>query len=234
MIATLYFILFMATSLDSVPQEAKSYSARKIKEKEFDINGKGDNAEWKNAASLTDFIYPWERETPPLTSFKALHSKDWLYLLYQVKDENVQVLVKTNQKLEVIYSDRVEIFLRKNKKMTPYYGLELDPNGRVYDYEATLHRQFNDRWTWPVGQLKVSASRTADGYIVEVAIGKESLKKLGLLRGNKLEAGLFRGECSEAAVGKESNIKWISWVQPDSPTPDFHIPSAFGLLVLED
>lgn len=234
MILPLYFILLMTTIMASPLLETKTYSVKNLGEKEIAINGTGDNPEWKNATELTDFIYPWEKETPPLTSFKALHSKDWLYLLYQVKDQNVQVLVKSNEKQEVIYSDRVEIFLRKNEKMSPYYGLELDPNGRVYDYEATLHRKFNDRWTWPVGQLKVSASRTADGYIVEVAMSKKSLKQLGLLHGNKLEAGLFRGDCSEAAVGMESNIKWISWVKPDSATPDFHIPSAFGLLVMED
>lgn len=214
--------------------ESKTYSVKKISGEAIAVTGKGESPQWKNGTELTDFTYPWETTTPPLTSFKALHNNEWLYLFYQVKDENVQVLVKENKKVEVIYSDRVEIFLRKDSLMTPYFGLELDPNGRVYDYEASLPRKFNDQWTWPAGQLIVKASRTPDGYTVEVAIGKESLKQLGLLKGNKIEAGLFRGECSEAIEGSELKIKWVSWVKPDSKTPNFHIPSAFGLLILED
>jgi hypothetical protein len=93
---------------------------------------------------------------------------------------------------------------------------------------------FDDTWTWPSGHLIIKANRFEKGYSVEVAISKESLKQLGLLKGNKLEAGLFRGECTELIDGSESKIKWISWVKPDSKTPDFHIPSAFGVLILEE
>lgn len=228
------FILISSAMFAQTKNKVKTYSIKKIEGQEILINGKGDSEQWKNAIGISDFTYPWEKETPPLTSFKAMHSKDWLYLLYNVKDENVQVLVKSNAKIEVIYSDRVEIFFRKDETMSPYYGLELDPHGRVYDYEATFHRQFNDQWTWPAGHLKVMAHLTKDGYAVEVAISKESLKQLGLMKGNKLEAGLFRGNCIEMIEGKDSKIKWISWVRPDSVTPNFHIPSAFGLLVLED
>ncbi len=234
MIRPLYFILMSSVILSCTSEGTKNYSVKKILGEAITVTGKGESPQWKNGTELTDFTYPWETEKPPRTSFKALHNNEWLYLFYQVKDENIQVLVKENAKIEVIYSDRVEIFMRKDSNMVPYYGLELDPNGRVYDYEAELPRKFNDQWTWPAGQLIVRASRTSDGYLVEVAISKESLKQLGLLKGNKIEAGLFRGECSEAIEGSESKIKWISWVKPDSQTPNFHIPSAFGLLILED
>jgi Carbohydrate family 9 binding domain-like len=234
MIRFLLFILLATTISSCMKDNPKTYSVKKITAEAIIVTGQGDSPHWNNGTELTDFTYPWEAETPPLTSFKAVHNNNWLYLLYQVKDDNVQVLVKENKKIEVVYSDRVEIFFRKDDKMSPYYGLELDPHGRVYDYEATFHRQFNDQWTWPAGHLKVMASRTNEGYTVEVAISKESLKQLGLMKGNKLEAGLFRGNCIEMTEGKDSNIKWISWVRPDSETPNFHIPSAFGLLVLED
>jgi hypothetical protein len=51
--------------------------------------------------------------------------------------------VVKNDKLEVVNSERVEIFFRKDEALTPYYGLELDANGRVLDYEAEYHRKFN-------------------------------------------------------------------------------------------
>jgi hypothetical protein len=225
----------MATGLlsNTAKEEVKTYTANKLQGKEILVTGKGDDPQWKYAIELTDFIYPWEKETPPFTSFKALHSKDWLYLLYKVKDEHIKVLVKTNEKLEVVSSDRVEIFFRKDDQMLPYYGLELDPHGRVYDYMAEYHRIFTPTWSWPAGGLIVKANMINDGYTVEVAISKKSLKQLELLKGNRIEAGLYRGDCVEITEDN-SKIKWISWVRPDSPTPNFHIPSSFGILELKN
>lgn len=224
----------MTTGITSASDESiKSYSVKNIKSKEIVINGKGDSPLWKNAIELTDFIYPWENETPPFTSFKALHSNDWLYCLYEVKDDHINVFVNTNEKSEVVSSDRVEIFFRKDDKMMPYYGLELDPNGRVYDYKVEYHRKFYPDWSWPEGQLLVKANKVNGGYTVEVAISKKSLIQLELIKGNMLEAGVYRGDCVEITEDN-SKIKWISWVRPDSPTPDFHIPSSFGMLKLEE
>ena len=214
-------------------EKSKTYKVKKIKAAELVITGKGDSPLWKNATELTDFIYPWEKVTPSFTSFKALHSKDWLYCLYQVKDDHINVLVKTNEKLEVLSSDRVEIFFRKDDQMLPYYGLELDPHGRVYDYMAEYLRKFTSTWSWPAGELIVKANKVTDGYTVEIAISKKSLKQLELIKGNRIEAGLYRGDCVEITVDN-SKIKWISWVIPDSQTPNFHIPSSFGVLVLEE
>ncbi|HVW62740.1 MAG TPA: sugar-binding protein [Puia sp.] len=87
-------------------------------------------------------------------------------------------------------------------------------------------------WSWPSGQLTVKASRAGDGYIVEFAISVRSLQDLGLLENNRLQAGLFRAECKGMIDGR-ADLRWISWVRPASDHPDFHIPSAFGTLVLE-
>jgi hypothetical protein len=228
------FLMIMATGLLFTSNEkVKTYSVNKLQGMELVITGKGEDPQWSQANELTDFIFPWENETPSFTSFKALHSKEWLYLLYKVKDDHINVFVKTNEKSEVVFSDRVEIFFRKDKKMSPYYGLELDPNGRVYDYKAEFHRKFNPEWSWPAGELIVKANKVSDGYTVEVAISKKSLKQLGLLKGKTLEAGVYRGDCVEITEDN-SKIRWISWVKPDSETPNFHIPSSFGQLNLED
>jgi hypothetical protein len=228
------FLIIMTTGLlsNTTNESVKTYWVKKLHE-DVVITGKGESSSWKNAVELTDFIYPWESETPTPTSFKALHSRDWLYLFYVVKDDNINVLVKSNEKSEILSSDRVEIFFRKDKHMLPYYGLEIDPNGRVYDYMAEYQNKFTAKWSWPPGELIIKANKVRDGYSVEVAISKKSLRQLGLINGNKIEAGVYRGDCVEI-TDDNSKIKWISWVRPDSPTPNFHIPSSFGILVLED
>ncbi len=231
--ASYYLALFLAMTVLNHPRKSsKTYSVKAIQD-ELLLNGKGDNALWENAIELSDFIYPWENEKAPFTSFKAVHNSDWLYCLFTVKDVNVNIYVERNDKTDVLNCDRVEIFFKRADITSPYFGLEVDPLGRVYDYQAEFTRKFNAAWSWPSGQLIIKTSRTGDGYIVEIAIGKSSLRELGLLKNNTLQAGLYRANCINL-VGNKATMKWISWATPDSPTPDFHIPSSFGVLTLKE
>lgn len=217
-----------------IPQSATSpcYLVRKIKTA-IRLSGKGDDAQWKAAHPLTDFSYPWETAKPRATTFHALHSNDWLYCLFQVTDPAVHIFVHDNDKREVAASSRVEIFFKINDALAPYYCLELDPAGRIFDYRAHYYRKFDTDWSWPERQLIVKTHQTGNGYTVEVAIAKESLKHLQLLKEDKLFAGLYRADCFPNGTN-EPDFKWISWIKPDSPAPDFHIPSSFGCLQLED
>ncbi|MEX1238177.1 MAG: carbohydrate-binding family 9-like protein [Cyclobacteriaceae bacterium] len=223
-------ILTLATILP-LEEEIKNYSVRKING-DLKLSGKGSDALWKKAGVLSDFRYPWESELPPPTKFKALHNDAWLYCLFEVHDDNVHIFRDKNDKSEVAASSRSEIFFRIDNKLTPYYCMEIDPSGRVMDYRATHYRQFDLGWSWPAGHLIVKTERRQDGYTVELAISMASLRQLGVLKGKTLEAGLFRGDCFPKENGG-ADFKWISWVKPDSKTPDFHIPSSFGVLNLE-
>jgi Carbohydrate family 9 binding domain-like len=226
-------VLGLQTIIHSSDQMTKTYEVKSIDEGLLNINGKGDNPIWKQANILSEFQYPWNEGTPPLMTFQALHDGDYLYGLYRVIDQKkILIYQQNNTKREILSSDRVEIFFRKDEKMDPYYGLELDPLGRIYDQEAHFHRKFNSEWTWPAGELLVKGEINPTGYTLEFAISKKSLIKLGLLSNNKIESGLYRGECIELD-GNKADFKWISWVKPDSQTPDFHIPSSFGILFLE-
>jgi hypothetical protein len=212
------------------PHKNKSYAVKQIAG-ELEITGKGDNPLWKKANELSDFSYPWEKEKAPVTKFRALHNDGWLFCLFDVSDDNITVHVDKNDKSEVGSSCRAEIFFRINDKLSPYYGLEMDPNARVMDYKAEFYRKFDSNWSWPAGHLKIRSNKRKDGYTIELAISKSSLKELGLLKNKTLEAGLYRGDCQ--MVNDTCAFKWISWVKPDSATPDFHIPSSFGILQLE-
>lgn len=210
----------------------KTYSVKKIQGAIL-VSGKGDHPHWKEGNLLSDFSYPWETTVAPSTKFKAVHNDEWVYFLFQVKDENINIFVDKNHKSEVASSCRAEIFFKVNDRLSPYYCLEIDPLGRVLDYKAKFYRKFDTLWSWPPGHLVIKTEQKKDGYVVEFAISKDSLKKLGLLKNQNLQAGLYRGDCLNL---KENctEFKWISWVNPDSKTPDFHIPSSFGMLRLEE
>jgi hypothetical protein len=210
----------------------KPFLVRKISG-DIAVTGDGSLPVWQHAESLVDFSYPWESGPAPLTSFKSVHGDRWIYFLFEVEDRQVHVDGVTNNKLEVIDSSRVEIFFRQNERLSPYYCLELDAAGRVLDYCGNFHRQFDFSWVWPTDSLVVKARRHPEGYTVEAAVSKDSLRALGLLSATtpNLQAGLFRAECTRTVAARD-HMRWISWIQPDSATPDFHIPSAFGVLNL--
>lgn len=226
------FILFMTAGTLHPKENTKTYHVKRIQE-DIAITGNGDAPQWGSASVLSDFSFPWENGQPSFTSFRALHNEHWLYCLFEVHDNNVNIYKDKHEKREVVWSDRAEIFFTVDEKLSPYYCLELDPSGRVLDYKAEHYRKFDFQWTWPAGGLMVKTNLSDRGYTIEVAISKQSLTSLGLLKDNSLQAGLYRADCI-ALKGKDATFKWISWIKPQSETPDFHIASSFGRLKLED
>lgn len=226
------YIAVALGTLTHSKENLKTYAVAKITGTLM-LSGKGDDPQWRNVSTLSDFHFPWENEEVQPTKFKAVHNQEWLYCLFEVRDSSVFILQKDNHKGEVASSSRAEIFFKTDDRLNPYYCLEIDPLGRVLDYEGIYHRKFNPNWSWPQGHLVIKTQQRQDGYTIEVAISKASLRELGLLQNNTLQAGLFRADCKPTDDGDVS-FKWISWVKPDSKTPDFHIPSSFGLLRLED
>lgn len=211
---------------------SQTYTVKKTTPGSIVVNGNDDDKAWAAANILSHFIYPWERTTAPLTSFSALWDGQWLYCLFTVKDDSINIYRIKNEKRETAASDRVEIFFKAGDKMQPYYCLEMDAAGRVLDYSAEYYRKMHYEWGWPKEQLAVKTSLIKDGYILEAAISISSLTNLDLLKDNRLQAGIFRAECTGIINGR-SNLKWISWIDPKSAEPDFHIPAAFGTLILE-
>jgi hypothetical protein len=154
------------------------------------------------------------------------------YFRFDVETTLALTYVHDNNKMEVVDSDRVEIFFRHDDRLETYYCLEMDPLSRVLDYKAGFYRKFDYNWQWPGNnQLHVQSGYTEVGYIVEGSITLASLRELDLLNNNKLQAGLFRGECLKVR-DPQSRFTWISWVKPESERPDFHIPSSFGVINL--
>ena len=89
------------------------------------------------------------------------------------------------------------------------------------------------------------------GYVVEGRIPRATLAEMGLPRlepGAKVLCGLYRAEFSHDRSGKPVAHRetihnqgrkldgpppiedWISWIDPKTPEPDFHVPSSLGWL----
>lgn len=199
--------------------------------KEFRISKLTSELSWNQAATLKDFDYPWQNATPPKTVFKAFYDEECIHFKFIAYGPKPLVYVKTNHKIEVTKSERVEIFFRSNDNMQPYYCLEMDPKGRVLDYRADYYRKFDRQWQWP-DKLHVKTEVFKEYYSLQGKLSFATLAKLGLLQDNIIEIGLYRGHCLELN-GENATINWISWVDSKTTEPDFHVPSSFGKLVLK-
>jgi len=211
---------------------SKSYSVKFIKDEVLEITGKGNHSLWENANLLIDFISPWETEKPTRTEFKALYNATSLFFSFKVYDLNIHINKKDDSNVSIGNSDRVELFFRTDKNLSPYYCLEMDSTSRIMDFKAYPNKKFNFDWNWPKNDINLKSNITKTGYTVEGTISLASLNKLNLINDNKIETGIYRAKYSK----KNNNFEptWISWVNPNTKTPNFHIASSFGLLHLLD
>lgn len=207
----------------------KTYDVRYLKQANINVDGVLDERDWIKANSERGFSFPWEKRTAPLTEFRALCDDRSFYFYFLVHDEDI-VVVEENCPDETVVrvEDRVEIFFTCDDKLRKYYCMEIDPLGRIYDYQACYYRKFDVPWDWP--GLHVKGTINKQGYIVEGSIPLDTFESLGLpalSTKRMLKAGVFRAEFSHGQ-GAEPEAHWISWVDPGGKTPDFHVPSALG------
>jgi hypothetical protein len=211
----------------------KEYQVHLIKEKQLIISGNGDDLEWDNAQILTDFCSPWSTGKGKEVIFKALWDRENIFFNFTVLDIEIHIEKKDDSIESIGNSDRVELFFRTDPAMNPYYCLEIDTRGRVMDFIAYPDKNFDFNWNWPKSDLIVKSSVKANSFIVEGSISIKSLKSLSLIKNNRIETGIFRAKYIKTQ-SKSVKPNWITWINPNTETPNFHIASSFGVLTLKE
>lgn len=209
----------------------KTYNVNCIKRDTLKTTGKGNHFLWAKALVLTDFVSPWENKKPVKIEFRALWDTKNLFFCFTVFDTKIHIEVKDDSINSIGNSDRVELFFRTDESLNPYYCLEIDPISRIMDFMAHPNKNFNFNWSWPKNDITVKSYINRNNFTVEIAISILSLRDLNLINGNKIDVGIFRAKYYE----HENSIfvpTWISWVNPNTESPNFHTPSSFGVLNL--
>jgi hypothetical protein len=214
-------------------QTLKTYHVSRVEKNQFAITGKGDHPFWKQTKSLTDFNSPWDSEKIKPIEFKALCDTETLFFCFRVEDSDIHIDSTDNTIRSINDSDRMELFFRSNELMDPYYCLEIDPTSRIMDFKARPNKQFDFNWNWPINDIEVKSSIESTYFTTEIAISLASLTKLGLLKEGKIETGIYRAKYNKEEKGNFEPT-WITWVDPNTQTPNFHIASSFGVLKLEN
>ncbi|MBP8886587.1 MAG: endoxylanase, partial [Flavobacterium sp.] len=156
-----------------------------------------------------------------------------LFFNFTVFDTEIHIEKKDDSVESIGNSDRVELFFRPDDSLNPYYCLEIDTCSRIMDFIAYPNSNFDFNWDWPQNNLKVKSSINADSFIVEGSISIKSLKRFNLINNNIIETGVFRAKYKKTQ-NKTFEPTWITWVNPNTETPNFHISSSFGRFILQE
>ncbi|WP_341221176.1 carbohydrate-binding family 9-like protein [Polaribacter atrinae] len=210
-----------------------SYRVISIKEKELIISGDGNNPIWKEADSLTNFISPWDDKPVKKIEFKAVHNSENIFFQFIVEDHQTHIHPSIDKDESINNSDRVELFFRSDASLDPYYCLEMDTTGRIMDFKARPNREFDFNWCWPTEEIVIKSSINENNFIVEITISLQSLKNLKLLKDRSIETGIYRAKYNQQ---KDNTYKptWITWTNPNTKIPNFHTPTSFGKLLLDN
>ncbi len=210
----------------------KTYEARHVPNAKTILDGAFAGPAWEQANLETGFSFPWEQRDVPRTEFRAVYDTHALYFAFRVEDDDIVLAENFRSKEDVVSEDRVEMFFALDEELAEYFCLEIDPLGRVLDYRASHYRQFDFSWTLP--GLEAVGVRTSEGYAVRGLIPWSSLQSLGFPPpdcGRSIKFGIYRAEFRHSE-GRQWSESWMSWVDPQTAEPDFHVPQSFGYLKL--
>lgn len=247
--------LIPAAAALAVPPKGsdQTYPVKWIPDAKIVLDGRADEPAWSRAALENRFPFPWKRAAAPATEFRALCDGRHLYFSFRVDDGDIVALEKLRDEEDAVFEDRVEIYLGRDEDMKDYYCLEVDSRGRVFDYRASYPRQFDPRWN--LEGLEAKAAALPRGYELEFRVPLAALAALGfpeLRPGVRIRCGLYRAEFSHDRSGRKADPAaslhtmgrtldgpppiedWLSWVDPKTAEPDFHVPSSLGWLAIVD
>jgi uncharacterized protein (DUF362 family) len=193
------------------------------------VDGRGDDAAWASANEVawdTDFA---GRNTGIVTRARFVWKKDALYMLWELASAGLHADPSRplDQERPKLYEeDCVELFFTPDvRKPSHYYEVELGPLGHFFDIDVDSEAKKSDT-SWSSG-VKVATTRDAAAHTASIEAVLSSPDVTRALAPNaRLRLGLYRMEGA-------SPRSYLAWSPPKTEKPNFHVPSAFGTLVVD-
>ncbi|MCL2725716.1 MAG: DUF362 domain-containing protein [Polyangiaceae bacterium] len=213
---------------DHAEHAASEMHAARVDDASIVIDGVAEAA-WNKAPAIT-FDTDWSgARTPASTRVRALWSTRALYMLFEIENTGFHVDASRPVQTErdkLYEEDCVEIFVgtdpgNKNR----YYEIEVGPLGHFFDLAIDRTKHLSDAaWSSdPVIATKVD--REHRRATIEIALRSRDITA-AFTPGARLPFALYRME------GKAPRL-YLAWRPTRTPKPNFHVPEAFGTLVLD-
>lgn len=226
----LFSFLFYGTGCAQTPKE-NILRIKTLPQSNIKLDGRLSEKEWAGIAPV-DLRSPWVKRTDHIANYRSFTDRQYFYFGFEVTDTTLMLYV-SSQEADVAKGDRVELFFANKADLKNYYCLEMSPADKVLSYSAKHYRVFDNSWNLP--GLELSAQVKKGGYTVEGRLPMAALRQIAGQTASdtkpfKLYTGVF---CGDYFGVNENDVEWHSWITPKSATPDFHIPSAFGVFEFE-
>jgi hypothetical protein len=192
------------------------------------IDGRVDAA-WSRAKPVE-----WETDyagapTGIVTRVRFLYSRRGLFGLWELADAGLHTdrTRPTSVPRPKLYEeDCVELFVTPDPAhLRRYFETELGPFGHFLDVAVDLDAHRSDT-TWSSGaRIATAQDATARTATIEAELTAPEIVT-ALEPGARLPLALYRTEGT-------SPRRYLAWSPPRTPKPNFHVPEAFGALVLD-
>jgi uncharacterized protein (DUF362 family) len=203
--------------------------AKRTDDAQMHIDGTATDGEWSSVTAA-----PWDTDyagaaTGIRTAARFAWSPSGLYALFDLSSAglNTDTSRPTSVERTSLYQeDCVELFLTPDpKRKSFYYEIEVGPFGHYFDLSVDRDTKKSDT-SWSSG-LRVATTRdeTSRTAHIELFIPSADVRR-HFAPHARLPMGLFRME------GKAPR-SYLAWSPPRTPKPNFHVPEAFGTLVLD-
>lgn len=176
----LLFVLYISGTQLLAQETPKKYIAYSIADT-VRVDGKADEASWKNAA-WTDFFVDIEGVKTPTykTRLKMLWDKRYLYFFAQLEEPHVWATLKQRDTV-IYYNNDFEIFMDPDGDTHNYYELEINALNTVWDLFLTKPYRNKAKVldSWDIQGLKSAvkvdgtlnnATDTDKGWTLEIAV----------------------------------------------------------------
>ena len=199
------------------------------KRDQLDFIGRLDDAVWARAEPVRFATNYAGKEAGIRTSVRFAWSPRGLFVLWQL--DHAGLNTDRSRPIDVERSklyqeDCVELFLSPGtKSRRQYFEIEVGPFGHFLDLRVDLdEKRWDTEWSsgLDVGTRRNTEANTA---VIEMVLRQAEITTL-LRPGAQFRIGLFRMEGSKPR-------HYLAWRPPRTAKPNFHVPEAFGTLVLD-
>ncbi|MGD0525992.1 MAG: DUF362 domain-containing protein [Polyangiaceae bacterium] len=213
------------------PAERPVVHAASLGTDTIDVDGRRLEDAWARATPVT-----WDTDyagnpSGITTHARFLHSRPGLFALFELEGaalDDTDLTRSTNEPRPKLYEeDCVELFFTPDpKRPHHYFETELGPFAHFFDVEVDRDAHTsNVRWSSGV-TVRATQDRAAHRAVIEAELHASEFLPPFVVPGARLPIGLYRME------GKTPR-HYLAWSPPRTERPDFHVPEAFGTLIVD-
>lgn len=193
------------------------------------LDGRADDAAWSRATPVawsTDYA---GKPTKIATQARFLWSERGLYVLFEIASAGFHTDTSfpvAEERKKLYEEDCVELFLTPDPAHPKhYYEVEIGPFGHYFDIDVDRERG-KQSTAWSSG-AKIATRRDAAAHtaVIEASFTASQITA-ALTAGARLPLGLYRIEGA-------GDRRYLAWSPPRTAKPNFHVPEAFGALILD-